>query len=107
MFGVKINAFNYFCEFLRNISRLTHKICLRWTVYSSTSYFLNAVYNFEKEEQLEEWCKIFDALFIFIWEIGTTESSEIPEEGESSATYINPNHFLPGVRIVYKGDRVF
>ena len=35
------------------------------------------------------------------------ESSESPEECESSATYINPNRFLPGVRVVYKGGRVF
>ena len=44
---------------------------------------------------------------IFIWEFGTTESSESPEECESSATYINPNIFLHGVRVVYKGGRVF
>ena len=44
---------------------------------------------------------------IFIWEFGTTESSESPEECESSATYINPNRFLPGVRVVYKWGRVF
>ena len=44
---------------------------------------------------------------IFIWEFGTTESSESPEECESSATYINPNRFLPGFRVVYKGGRVF
>ena len=31
------------------------------------------------------------------------ESSESPEECESSATYINPNRFLPGFRVVYKG----
>ena len=35
------------------------------------------------------------------------ESSESPEECESSATYINPNRFLPGIRVVFKGDRVF
>ena len=39
---------------------------------------------------------------IFIWEFGTTESSESPEECESSAIYINPNRFHPGVREVYK-----
>ena len=44
---------------------------------------------------------------IFIWEFGTTKSSESPEECESSATYINPNRFLPGVRVVYKGSRFF
>ena len=44
---------------------------------------------------------------IFIWEFGTTESTESAEECESSATYINPNRFLPGFRVVYKGDRVF
>ena len=45
---------------------------------------------------------------ILIWEFGTTESSlESPEECESSATYINPNRFLPGVSVVYKGGRVF
>ena len=40
---------------------------------------------------------------IFIWKFGSTESSESPEECESSATYINPNRFLPGFRVVYKG----
>ena len=35
------------------------------------------------------------------------ESSESPEECESSATYINPNRFLPGFRVLYKGGRVF
>ena len=30
-----------------------------------------------------------------------------PEECESSATYINPNRFLPGVRVLYKGGKVF
>ena len=47
---------------------------------------------------------------IFIWEFGTTESSESsesPEGCESSATYINPNPFLPGFRVVNKGGRVF
>ena len=44
---------------------------------------------------------------IFIWEFGTTESSESPEECESSATYINPIRFLPGVRVVYKWGRIF
>ena len=33
------------------------------------------------------------------------ESSESPEECESSATFINPNRFLPGVRVVCKGGR--
>ena len=45
---------------------------------------------------------------IFIWEFGTSESSESPEECEPSATYIlNQNRFLPGIRVVYKGGRVF
>ena len=44
---------------------------------------------------------------IFIWEFGRKESSESPEECESSATYINPNHFLPGFRVVYKGGAGF
>ena len=44
---------------------------------------------------------------IFTWELDTTESSESPEECESSATYINPNRFLPGVREVYKGGQGF
>ena len=43
---------------------------------------------------------------IFIWEFGTTESSESPKECESSAIYINPNRFLSGVRVEYKGGRV-
>ena len=42
---------------------------------------------------------------IFILEFGTTEFSESPEECEYNATYINPNHFLPGFRVVYKGGR--
>ena len=36
-----------------------------------------------------------------------TESSQSPEKCESSATYINPNRFFPGVRVVYLGGRVF
>ena len=35
------------------------------------------------------------------------EFSEPPEECESSANCINPNRFLPGVRVVYKRGRVF
>ena len=82
-FLVKISVFNSFCKFRHNgLDNFTadRKICLRWPAYSYLIHHkclkkkkkkkihhkcLKKKKKKKKKKQLEEWCKIFDAQYIY------------------------------------------